>query len=62
MIAGLDISTSVVGIAILNDDSEVIDLTYCDLRKTRDFWEKIDIVEMDDLNAKQNQNTKKNWG
>jgi hypothetical protein len=45
MIAGLDISTSVVGIAILNDDSEVIDLTYCDLRKTRDFWEKIDIVE-----------------
>ncbi len=45
MIIGLDISTAVVGIAVLNDNSEVVDLTYCDLRAKKDFWKKIDAVD-----------------
>lgn len=40
MILGLDISTSVVGITILDDKGRFVHMTYCDLRKEKDFFKK----------------------
>jgi Holliday junction resolvasome RuvABC endonuclease subunit len=44
MILGLDISTSIVGVCILDDD-KIIKTDYIDLRKVGDFFEKAQAVE-----------------
>ncbi len=45
MILGLDISTSVVGICLLDIDAAVIKNSHIDLRKVTDFYEMLDLVE-----------------
>lgn len=44
MILGLDISTSVVGISLLDEKGRFIHMTYCDLRKEKDFFKKTLII------------------
>ena len=41
MILGLDISTSITGITVLRDDGSIIINEAWDLRKYKDFFEKI---------------------
>lgn len=41
---GLDISTSVVGISLFNNNKELIDLRYADLRKIKCYFSKADLV------------------
>lgn len=44
MILGLDVSTSIVGYTILEED-KVIECSYIDLRKEKHFFKKAEIVE-----------------
>ncbi|MCK5345081.1 MAG: hypothetical protein KAR20_16845 [Candidatus Heimdallarchaeota archaeon] len=44
MILGLDISTSIIGVCILDDD-KIVKTDYIDLRKVGDFFEKAQAVE-----------------
>ena len=44
MILGLDVSTSVVGITILDEKGRFVHITYCDLRKEKDFFKKTMII------------------
>ncbi len=41
---GLDVSTSVVGITILNEDYDIVLMTHSDLGKVKDFWSKVDAI------------------
>lgn len=45
MILGLDISTSITGITILNNDGSVEYCGYCDTKKEKDFFKKVDMLE-----------------
>ena len=40
MILGIDVSTSITGFAIIDDNNKTILLNYCDLRKHKSFLEK----------------------
>jgi len=44
MILGLDISTSIIGVCVL-DNNKIIKADYIDLRKTSEFFEKAQVVE-----------------
>jgi hypothetical protein len=57
MILGLDISSSIVGIAIFNDDKTLNDLKYVDLRKIESFFKKADYVraKLEDLRCELGQ-------
>lgn len=41
---GLDISTSVVGISLFNNNKELLDLRFIDLRKIKCYFSKADLV------------------
>lgn len=41
-ILGLDISTSVVGYTILNENNEILECNYLDLSKEKDYYKKVD--------------------
>lgn len=41
-ILGLDISTSIVGYTILNDDFSIVEIGHIDFKKCNTFWEKVD--------------------
>lgn len=41
MILGLDISTSITGLCVLDDDGNIISTDYIDLRKEKDFFKKV---------------------
>ena len=58
MILGLDISSSIVGISIFNDDKTLYDLRYVDLRKIDSFFKKADYVraKLEDLRCELTQN------
>ena len=45
MILGLDISTSITGYTILDDDKNIIENDVWDLRKYKDFFLKADIIK-----------------
>ena len=55
MILGLDISTSIVGVCVLNDN-KIVHTEYIDLRKTRNFFEKAQKVEDSLKEIKKNHN------
>ncbi len=57
MILGLDISSSIVGISIFNDDKTLYDLRYVDLRKIDSFFKKADYVraKLEDLRCELTQ-------
>ncbi len=57
MILGLDISSSIVGISIFNDDKTLYDLKYVDLRKIDSFFKKADYVraKLEDLRCELQQ-------
>jgi|TARA_Y100000593_G_C4222348_1_gene292527 Holliday junction resolvasome RuvABC endonuclease subunit len=40
MILGVDVSTSITGFAIISEDGDVVELSYCDLRKYKTFFGK----------------------
>ena len=40
MILGVDVSTSITGFAIVDDNGKLIEASVCDLRKYKDFFEK----------------------
>ncbi len=42
MILGLDISTSITGVTVLNSEGEVIFCDVCDLRKDKGFFQKVE--------------------
>ena len=44
MILGLDISTSITGYTVLDDDGNVVTCDHIDLRKEKNFFNKIQIV------------------
>lgn len=44
MILGLDISSSITGYTVLDDDGNIITCSHIDLRKEKDFFKKIEIV------------------
>jgi len=44
MILGLDISTSITGYTILDHDGTILACSHIDLRKERDFFKKIEVV------------------
>ena len=46
MILGLDISTSITGITLLNNDGEIVYNLAVDTRKYKDFFEKAETVEI----------------
>jgi Holliday junction resolvasome RuvABC endonuclease subunit len=41
-VLGLDISTSCTGVAVLDEEFNIIALTHIDFKKCNDFWEKVD--------------------
>lgn len=41
MILGLDISTSITGLCVLDDDGNIVSTDYIDLRKEKDFFKKV---------------------
>jgi hypothetical protein len=43
-ILGLDVSTSVVGVTILNQNFDVILMTHVNLGKIKEFWAKVDHI------------------
>jgi len=44
-ILGLDISTGIVGWCVLDTlDASFVELGHIDLRKTKDFWQKVDVA------------------
>ena len=45
MICGLDISTSIIGYTILSPTGDVIDCNHWDLRKYKNFFEKVSYME-----------------
>ena len=45
MILGLDVSTSVTGVAILNSNGDLIHMEHIDLKKTKDIYEKATKIE-----------------
>ena len=55
MILGLDISTSIVGVCVLNDN-KIVYTEYIDLRKTGNFFEKARKVEDSLKEIKKNHN------
>jgi len=55
VILGLDISTSIVGVCVLNDN-KIVHTEYIDLRKTRNFFEKAQKVEDSLKEIKKNHN------
>jgi hypothetical protein len=44
---GLDVSTSVVGVTILDEDFNIILMTHINLGKLKDFWTKVDYVHLE---------------
>jgi Holliday junction resolvasome RuvABC endonuclease subunit len=44
MILGLDISTSITGYTILSDEGEIVACSHIDLRKEKNFFKKIRII------------------
>lgn len=44
MILGLDVSTSVIGVCVIDDDN-IVETTYWDLRKIEGLYEKATVVE-----------------
>ena len=54
MILGLDISSSVVGWCILNDDGSYVDVGYLDLKKYKSLYDKLGPFEelMDSLHSR----------
>jgi hypothetical protein len=44
-ILGLDISTSITGVALLNEDGSIYKLFSIDLRKLETFWQKVDFIQ-----------------
>ena len=40
MILGVDVSTSITGFAVIDDDGKLIEVSVCDLRKYKSFFEK----------------------
>lgn len=44
MILGLDISTSIVGLTVLDNKGRFVHMNYCDLRKEKDFFKKCDLI------------------
>lgn len=40
MILGVDVSTSITGFAVIDDDGKIIEVSVCDLRKYKGFFEK----------------------
>ncbi len=46
MIMGIDISTSIVGITLLDGNGSVIQYGHVDLRKTKDFYDMCDSVKV----------------
>ena len=57
MIIGLDISSSIVGVSVFNDDKTLNQLMYIDLRKIDSFFKKADLVRarLQDLKCELNQ-------
>jgi Holliday junction resolvasome RuvABC endonuclease subunit len=55
MILGLDISTSIVGVCVMNDN-KIVHTEYIDLRKTGNFFEKAQKVEDSLKEIKKNHN------
>jgi Holliday junction resolvasome RuvABC endonuclease subunit len=45
MILGLDISTSITGITILNDNGSIIYCDHVDMRKEKNFFKKANMIE-----------------
>ena len=45
MICGLDISTSITGITILNDNGSIIYCDHVDMRKEKNFFKKASMIE-----------------
>jgi Holliday junction resolvasome RuvABC endonuclease subunit len=43
-ILGLDISTSIIGACVLDEQFNIIKLTHIDFKKCKDFWEKVDFA------------------
>lgn len=41
---GLDVSTAVVGITILDENYDIVLMTHTDLGKLKDFWLKVDAI------------------
>ena len=46
MILGLDVSTSIIGICVYDEDEVLIELEKIDLRKEKNFFEKAKLVEI----------------
>ena len=42
---GLDVSTSVTGVALVCESNEIVFLDHIDFKKCKTFWEKTDLVE-----------------
>ena len=53
MILGLDISTSITGYTILNFEGNILACNHIDLRKEKDFFKKVEIVnaELQNINS-----------
>ena len=45
MILGIDVSTSITGITILDKDGEILECSHIDLRKEKNFFKKAELVE-----------------
>ena len=41
---GLDVSTAVVGVTILDEDYDIVLMTHVNLGKIKDFWSKVDEI------------------
>jgi Holliday junction resolvasome RuvABC endonuclease subunit len=56
MILGLDISTSITGYTILDNDGEILECDHIDMRKEKNFFNKIQMVNsvLEDLRAEYN--------
>ena len=64
MIIGLDISTSITGITVLNDAGDIILIEAWDTRKFKDFFEKADFIkeQIRDIHKKVSDHiTKTSW-
>lgn len=44
---GLDVSTSILGWAVLDERRSVIELNHIDFSKCESFWEKVDLAEIE---------------
>ena len=43
MIVGLDVSTSITGVCLLDNDGMFVEASYIDLRKEKDFIQKCEL-------------------